>query len=170
MSVKVEIKVEAEPMAEFMLYHIYMSKAGLFALALGLMNVGLTLAFFFKKEYLLAGLFIFFVLLIFSVFPFFIRKKVTEKMRKSKQLGEIVTYEFMDDGIVTTTANDSGKASWSRFKRAIGRKQIIILYDKNKQAIVLPVDQLGEQHDDVVEMIFANMPAPAVRMRRPNKK
>ena len=63
-----------------------------------------------------------------------------------------------------------GKASWSKFKRAVARKRIIILYTAEKQAIVLPIDQMGDQYTAVVDLIYANMPAPAVRIRRMDGK
>lgn len=166
MSVKVEVKLDVESMADFMIYHIYTSGAGMTALILGMLNVGLTIAFVMKRQFLLAAVFLLFVCLVFIVFPVFIRKKVIKQMQNSRRLEETVTYEFMDDGILTTTSEDSGKASWSKFKRAISRKQIIFLYDAQKRAIILPVSQLGDRYTEIVDMIFAHMPAPAVRIRR----
>lgn len=170
MSVKVNIKVDAESMADFMIYHIYTSKAGFFALVLGVLNIGFTIAFFRKGEVLLMYLFALFALLILVVFPYFIRKKVRKQMQNSNRLGEEVTYEFMEDGIITTTKDDSGKASWGKFKRAVARKSVLFLYDSQRRAIVLPIGQLGEQYKDIVELIYAHMPAPAVRIRRMGKK
>ena len=40
------------------------------------------------------------------------------------------------------------------------------MYTAEKQAIVLPIDQMGDQYTAVVDLIYANMPAPAVRIRR----
>ena len=111
-------------------------------------------------------MFLAFAFLILGIFPYFIRRKVAKQMQNSKKLGALVTYEFDDGGITTTTADDSGKASWSKFKRAVARKRIIILYTAEKQAIVLPIDQMGGQYTAVVDLIYANMPAPAVRIRR----
>lgn len=166
MSVKLEVKLDAQSMTDFMIYHIYTSGAGMTAIVLGMLNVGLTIAFVMRQQYLLAVVFCAFVLLIFGAFPAFIKNKVKKQMANSKRLEETVTYEFMEDGIVTTTSADSGKASWSKFKRAISRKRIIFLYDKQRRAIILPVVQLGDRYTEVVDMIFANMPAPAVRIRR----
>ena len=91
-------------------------------------------------------------------------------MQNSRRLDIPVTYEFDDYGIETTTPDDSGKASWSKFKRAVSKKRIIILYDAQKRAIILPVDQMAEEYTAVVDMIYAHMPAPAVRIRRLDKK
>lgn len=170
MSVKVEIKIDAEAMADFMIYHIYTSKVGILAFILGILNIGVSVVFMMKKEFPLMILFLFFVFLIFCIIPYLIRRKVRKQMQNSKHLGDLVTYEFTEDGIITTTSSDSGKASWGKFKRAISRKYIIILYDTQKQAIVLPLDQIEEQYTEVMDMIFAHMPVPAVRIRRTDKK
>lgn len=169
MPVKVEIKLDVDSMAEFMIYRIYTSMPGIVSIVLGVLNVGLVFAFFRKEDFLLAALFIVFALLLLVGFPYYIRYKVG-KMKDSRRLTETVTYEFTEDGIVTTTSEDSGKASWSKFKRAISKKRSIILIDHQKQAIILPIAQLGEQYTPVMDMIFEHMPVPAVRIRRLDKK
>lgn len=166
MSVKVEVKMNMESMSDFMIYHIYTSGAGMLAIILGMLNVGLTAAFMLNGRFLLMGLFLIFALVIFVLFPAFIKKKVGKQLANSRRIEETVTYEFMEDGIITTTSEDSGKASWSKFKRAASRKQIIILYDAQKRAIILPAAQLGDKYTEIVDMIFDHMPAPAVRIHR----
>ena len=63
------------------------------------------------------------------------------------------------------TADDSGKAEWAHFTKALSRKRIIILYDGERHAIVLPVDELGDQYRPVVDMIRTHMPASAMKIR-----
>lgn len=169
MSVKVKIRLDVDSMAEFMIHRIYTSMPGIVSILLGVLNVGLVFAFFRKEEYLLAVLFIVFALLLLVGFPYYIRYKVG-KMKDSRRLTETVAYEFTEDGIITTTSEESGKASWSKFKRAISKKRSILLFDHQKQAIILPVAQLGEQYTAVVDMIYEHMPVPAVRIRRMDKK
>lgn len=166
MPVKVEVKLDVDSMADFMVYNIYTSGPGMVALILGVLNMGLAVSFIMKGDFLLVLMFLAFAFLILGIFPYLIRRKVAKQMQNSKKLGALVTYEFDDGGITTTTADDSGKASWSKFKRAVARKRIIILYTAEKQAIVLPIDQMGDQYTAVVDLIYANMPAPAVRIRR----
>lgn len=170
MSVKVEVRMDVESMTEFMLYHIYTSSAGLLTLVLGLLNIGFTVSFALKGNYLYAVLFLVFTLLILVAFPGFIKKKVRSQMENAAKLKEPITYEFDDGGITTTTAADGSKMPWEKFKKAVSRKNIIILYDFSKHAIILPIEQLGEEYAAVVDMIFAHMPAPAVRMAKPGNK
>lgn len=165
MQAKVEIRMDAKSMADFMVYHIYSGMAGITALLLGVLNIGLTVSFAVKREFLLMAVFLAFAFLILFGLPAFIRNKVGKQMQNSR-LADPVTYEFDDEGVTTTTESDSGVASWSMFKRAVSRKGIIILYDPQKRAIILPVEQLGEAYTDIVDMIYAHMPAPAVRIRR----
>ena len=54
-------------------------------------------------------MFLAFAFLILGIFPYLIRRKVAKQMQNSKKLGALVTYEFDDGGITTTTADDSGK-------------------------------------------------------------
>ena len=170
MSVKVEVKMDVQSMVDFMTYHIYSGAVGIGSFILGGINIGLTMAFAMKGKYLFMGLFLIFALIIFFIFPYIIKRKVERQMQNSRRLDIPVTYEFDDYVIETTTPDDSGKASWSKFKRAVSKKRIIILYDAQKRAIILPVDQMAEEYTAVVDMIYAHMPAPAVRIRRLDKK
>ena len=169
MPVKVEVRLDVDSMAEFMIHRIYTSMPGIVSIALGVLNVGLVYAFYRKEEFLLAVLFVVFALLLLVGFPYYIRYRV-EKMKDSRRFTETVAYEFTEEGITTTTSEDSGKASWSKFKRAISKKRSIILFDHQNQAVILPIVQLGEQYTPVVDMIFSHMPAAAVRIRRLDKK
>lgn len=170
MPVKVEIRLDAQSMTEFMIYHIYTGMVGILTLVLGVLNVALTVVFAMQKDFLLMALFLFFAALIWIAFPYFIKIKVTNQMKSSRRLNVPVTYTFDESGVETITPDDSGKASWGKFKRAVSRKGILILYDAAKRAIILPVDQLGENYTGIVDMIYANMPAPAVRIRRLDQK
>lgn len=165
MSVVVDVKLDVESMADFMIYQIYSSISGVVALVLGFLNLGLTVAFARQKNYFLMAVFLVFAFLILFAFPMYIRHRVG-KLKDSKRMTEVVTYEFAEDGIITTTAEDTGKASWARFKKAASKKRIIMLFDDKKNAIILPVDRLGEDYTAVVDLIYDHMPAPAVRIRR----
>ena len=164
MPVKVEIRMNAELMADFMVYHIFTSGAGMMAIVLAALNMGFAVALAIKGRYAYAVLFFLVAVIIVAGFPKMIRAKVVKRMKNSRKLTEPVTYELDDQGIETTTQDDHGKASWGKFKRALLHKKLIILYDPEKRAIILPIDQLGDQHDAVVEMIRTHMPAQAVKI------
>lgn len=165
MSVKIDVKLDVQSMGDFMIHQIFTSVAGITAIVLGIFNIALSYAFLKRQEYIQMVVFILFAILILWVFPWFVRYRV-RKMKDSRQMTETVTYEFSEDGITTITSKDSGKASWKRFKKAVSKKQIVILYADKKQAIILPVSQMGENYTAIVDMIYEHMPAPAVRIRR----
>ncbi len=81
------------------------------ALILGVLNMGLAVSFIMKGDFLLVLMFLAFAFLILRIFPYLIRRKVAKQMQNSRACAP-VTYEFDDGGITTTTADDSGKASW----------------------------------------------------------
>lgn len=169
MPVKVEIKMSIERMADFMVYHIFTSGAGMMAIVLAAVNMGFSVALAIKGRYGYTALFVLVAVIIIAGFPKLIRMKVRKRLQNSKRLTEPITYEFDEQGIKTTIQDDSGKASWSKFKRAVSHNNLIILYDPEKRAIILPIEQIGEQYDAVVEMIRTHMPAQSVRIRTPEK-
>lgn len=167
MPVKVEIKMNVDLMADFMVYHIFTSGVGMMAIILAAVNMGFSVALAIKGRYAYTVLFFLVAVVIMAGFPQLIRMKVKKRLQNSKQLTEPVIYEFDEQGIKTTIKDDSGKASWSKFKRAVLHKNLLILYDPEKRAIIIPVEQISDQYEAVVEMIRTHMPAQAVRIRTP---
>ena len=96
MPVKVEVKLDVDSMADFMVYNIYTSGPGMVALILGVLNMGLAVSFIMKGDFLLVLMFLAFAFLILGIFPYLIRRKVAKQMQNSKKLGALVTYEFDD--------------------------------------------------------------------------
>ncbi len=162
--------MDVPSMIDLTMNRIYTSGAGIAALVLAVLNILFFIVLAFRGEYLKMLTFLIFPALVLAVFPWFVGHKVERQMKNAVKLKEPVIYEFDDEGITTTTVDDSGKASWGKFKRAVSKKSAIILYDASKQAIVLPIGQLGEDYTAVVDMIFAHMPAPAVRITRTDRR
>ena len=102
MPIEIKVKMDVDSMTDFMFYHIYSGSAGMMTLGLGALNVGCTIAFFLRGDYLMMLLFIVFAVLLLGVFPVFIRKKVAKQMKNSKRLGVEVDYKFDEEGIETT--------------------------------------------------------------------
>ena len=165
MPVEVKVTLDVESMSEFMIYHIYTSRVGAFLLALGALNVGLAVAFALHGEAMLTLVFAVFAILVFFGMPASIKSRVAS-MKDSRRMTESVTYEFSEEGIKTTTSEKTGKASWGKFQKAISKKHILILYDDKKNAIILPIAQLGEKYQQIIDIITAQMPENAVRIKR----
>lgn len=165
MSVTVEVRLDAKSMADFMVYHIFTGKAGILTLVLGGLNVGFAVTFISGGRFGLAGMFVAFAILVLAGIPYLIRKKVMNQVEASERLRALIRYTFDEEGIETVTPDDSGKAEWAHFTKALSRKRIIILYDGERHAIVLPVDELGDQYRPVVDMIRTHMPASAMKIR-----
>lgn len=165
MPLRVEIKMNAELMADFMVYHVFMSGKGMAAFVLAALNIGFSVALAVKGKYAYAALFFVIALIVVIGFPKIIRAKTLKQMRTSKRLEEPITYEFDEQGVRTTIGEDSGKASWGKFVKATSFQNLIVMYDPEKRAIIMPKEQLGEQCMAVVEMIRAHMPEDAVRIK-----
>lgn len=170
MPVELKIKLDSASMSEFMLYHIYTGPVGILTLILAVLNAGSVYVFAVRREWGMMLLFLVFVILILAVLPMYIRRRVVKQMEHSRQAAAEVTYIFSEEGIETITEDDRGKASWQVFKKAVSRKRILILYARSGQAIILPLSQMEEEYTAIVDLIFAHMPAPAVRIRRTDGK
>lgn len=165
MEVKVKISLDVQAMTEFMLYQIYTGGAGIAVLVLGALNAGLAVAFAVRGEWMMVLVFAVFALLLFFGFPAVIRSRVNALQGKRKFV-KPVEYRFGEEGIETEAQERVRKVPWEQFAKAVERKHILILYDKEKHPLVLPVDQLGEDLGAVKEMIAAHLPQAAVRFKK----
>lgn len=164
MEVSVKVTLDRESMSEFMIYHIYTSGIGAAILALGALNAGFAAAFAVRGEWIMVLVFAVFAFLLLAGFPFAIRSRVAS-MEGSKRLTEAVEYRFTEEGIQTITSERTGQAQWKRFQKAVQRKHILILYDAQRHAIILPVAQMGDRYEKVTAMIREHMPPAAVRIK-----
>lgn len=166
MAVKVEVKLDVPSVTDFTIHHICSGKIGIFRNVLGVLNVALAVAFLVKQQIALAVVFALFAAFVLGGLKMIIRNRVTKQMEHSNRLSMPVTYEFSEKGILTTTESDSGMASWDAFKRAVTTKKILILYSNSGQAIILPLNQIEVEYKEIADLIYENMPAPAVRVQR----
>ncbi len=170
MPIKVDIRLDEESMIEYTLHQVYSKGAGILSIIMGILNIALVYVFLQRGEYGKMVLFAGMAVLILVGFPIYIRRSMKKQLQGHERIGVPVAYEFSDSGIKTSTGGRSGQASWGTFKKAASRKGIIMLFDAKKQAIVLPTEQLGDHYTEIVDLIFKKMPAPAVRIRRIDKK
>lgn len=166
MPIKVEIRMNAELMADFMVYHIFTSKRGMTAFALAALNLGFSVALAVKGNFPYAAMFFVIAVGIVLGFPKLVRTKTLKQMKASERLKEPVFYEFDEQGIRTTIGEESGKASWGKFVKAVSYQNLVIIYDPEKRAIIMPREQLASQYEAVVEMIRTHLPEGSVRIKK----
>lgn len=170
MPISVDIKLDEQSIIDYSMYQIYTRGVGVVSIILGVINVLFVYVFFRRGEYIQLAIFALFAVLVIFVLPAVLKNSIKKNISKDKRLDYPVTYEFSEEGIKTIVGKKSGKASWKAFAKAISRKRIIVLFDTKKQSIILPVAQLGDNYTEIVDLIFNNMPAPAVRINRLDRK
>ncbi|MDR1017112.1 MAG: YcxB family protein [Lachnospiraceae bacterium] len=168
--IRVDTELDLNYIANYMLYNIYMGKVGIIAVILGALDIGFAVRFYQNKKIPLVVLSAIFVVVIFIVIPFIINMVVSKKAAQSKMVGAKATYEFSDEGVRTTTEYDSGLASWKRFSKVFRRKDVLVIRADTGQDLLVPIPQIGEQFDALIDLFYANMPAPNVRIMKKPKK
>ena len=106
-----------------------------------------------------------FALFLLFGFPAVIKNRVSTLQGKKKFI-KPVEYIFDQKGIQTVAADKEKTVAWENMRKAVSRKHILILYDDKKHAMVLPVAQLGEEYEAVVDMISAHIPPAGVHIRK----
>lgn len=89
MPVKVEVKLDVDSMADFMVYNIYTSGPGMVALILGVLNMGLAVSFIMKGDFLLVLMFLAFAFLILAFSHTLLEEKWQSRCRTPRSLARL---------------------------------------------------------------------------------
>lgn len=166
--IKVEVKIKVGDMYNFFMYHTYSRVSGILSAFFGLAMFGL-LAYTYGEVtqsqsflYFLFGLFF----LVFNPLNFYARAHKQVKTIPTFQ--ETIYYTFKNEGITTKQNNESATVKWSEVQKVVSSGRSIIIYLSKVRANILPKESIGENYNDLVEMIQKNIEPSKVKIKVKN--
>lgn len=152
--IRIKVRTGLNDLYAFMMYHNYTHFNGIFGLICGILCLiaGLGFAERLGSWFIVAD--IIGVLYTFGT-PVILYSRAKKQTKKSIVFANDIIY-FMDmDGFSVKVAAESARSEWSDVTsvRVVGKR--IFIYMGIKNAHILPIDQLGNQLDDVVSLIKA---------------
>jgi len=165
MSVKISVQMEEKYMYDFMVYHTYTHMSGILGAVIGVIALGLGISTLSKGDAQAAMPAFLVAVLFLIVNPMTTKKRAKMQVEKTEMFQKPLEYEFSEEGVTVRQDDLEMLNPWDDFQKAISTRKSVILYVTKLRAIIFPKACMGDQYEEVVEMIRANMPASRVKIR-----
>lgn len=165
MSVKFNVKITEKDIVDFQLYHARTHMVGIVSLVAILTCVGLSVWNATITNISDAMMF----LVCAGILYFFPRQQLKAKAKRQIKNSEMfqheLEYEFNDIGFITRQGDLEVPNEWSGVEKIVSTKRSVIVYMSRVRAIIFPKRYIGEQYEDLLILIRANVPKEKVKIR-----
>ncbi len=159
MELEFDVKIQANDLYDYMLYHTYHGTQGILGSCVGAMAVLLFLANH-QVIYLIAGI----VLLAYLPWNLFIKSR--QQMLGNPAFKKPLHYTLNEEGICVSQDGVTECQKWEDMHKAVATSKSIIVYTSRINACIFPRRELGLQEQEVIAYISTHMDAGKVNIKR----
>ena len=158
MEVRLNVKINAKDIYDYMLYHQYNSAAGLIGSGVGALMV---VAFFMNRHFifLIAGV----VILLYLPCTLFLKSRQQALLNPVFQ--QEMEYVLNGEGLTIRQGDAEETQGWEQMYKAVSTSKSIIIYTSPVNATIIPKRCMEDFKMDVIRVICVNMPAKKVKIR-----
>lgn len=160
MELKIDIKMTTSALYDYNVHHTYTSASGLLGTTVGAL---LIVGFSMDTRYiamLVAGL----IILFYSPITLYTRSK--KQMLLNPAFKEPLHYILNDEGVTVSNGDEDMTVEWSSMYKAYSTNQSIILATGKKNAWIFPKKDLGEDRNQLIQIISTHMPPDKVKIKQ----
>lgn len=158
MEVRIQVKINASDLYDYMMRHQYTSASGVIGSGVGGI---LTVCGLFLKEwaFVLAGL----VVLLYLPVTLFLKSR--QQIKFNKAFAQEMTYILNEEGLTVQVGEESGSCPWEQIVKAVSTTRSIFLYTSSINATIIPKRFLNDKKEDVIRVICTHMPPRKVKIK-----
>lgn len=154
-TLKIELKVA--DMYEFLLRHAYTSAVGLVGVMISLIALVLFFLNLSNSDMQQRILLLVIASLFTIINPIQLRMKARQQVSLNPMFKIPLEYEFSDEGITVRQNDQQNDLEWKDAYKVVETKKLIILYFSKATGFILPKEQMGNQQEDLLALIKANV-------------
>lgn len=154
-----DVKITANDLYDYMLYHTYHGTQGLIGSCVGAMAILLFLANH-QVIYLIAGI----VLLVYLPWNLFIKSR--QQMLATPAFKKPLHYTLNEEGICVSQDGVTECQKWEDLHKAVATSKSIIVYTSKIHACIFPRREFAAQEQEVIGYISTHMDPKKVNIRR----
>lgn len=165
MKVQFSVKMKAKYMYNFLISHIYKSFVGLFSVLIGVAAIGM--AFYSYHSGTSSYILCYAVVALLALFypPVMLWRRAKQQVLRSPVFKNPSNYEVDLNGIKVTQEDKDAFASWKELYMVRSTGKCLIVYMDKKRAMIWPRECIGDQYENLVELIHDNMSSEKVKIR-----
>lgn len=158
MELEIDVKMTANALYDYMLYHTYHSFAGILGAVVG---VFLVLVFVSGQSpiYLIAGL------VVLGYLPYALFTRSRRQYLSTPAFKEPLKYIFTDEGVSVSQNEVTESMIWADMVKAVSTPTSIILYTSKVNASIFPKKDLGDKKALLIQAISTHMDPKKVKIR-----
>ena len=165
MSVKFSVKMKTEYMYDFMLHYNYTHVSGLLGVVIGILALGYGIFGVIGGDVAGAMLWFLFAIFFLVLTPKTMKMRAKSQIEKAEMFQKPLDYELSEAGITVRQDEQQVTNPWASVSKAVSTKKSIIVYMGRVRALIFPKECLGEQYEEAVKMLRANIPAAKVKIK-----
>lgn len=164
MNIKFEVKMTQKIMYNFLLHHAYNSISVLITNVFGVLAAVLGVTMLSEDAgkgimYLLLGV------VVIAYTPLSLYLSAKKQIKLSPVFKEAITYTFTEEGLTSSQNQTTTEAPWNTMVKAVSTSKSIIIYTGRNRATILPKEAMGEQYENVLQMISTHMEPSKVKIK-----
>ena len=159
MSIKIDVKLTAWDMYEYMMYHTYRNTMqGLFGIIFGCILIG---AFFatFKWLYLIAGV------LLVGYIPVALYFSAKKQIISTDVFKETMHYTMNDEGVSIDVLEQHDEKTWDAVTKVVSTRGLLIIYTNRVTASLFPKSAMGNDYEKVIELIKNHVEKSKIKVK-----
>lgn len=158
MELEIDVKMTANALYDYMLYHTYHSFAGILGAVVG---VFLVIVFVSGQSpiYLIAGL------VVLGYLPYALFTRSRRQYLSTPAFKEPLKYIFTDEGVSVSQNEVTESMIWADMVKAVSTPTSIILYTSKVNASIFPKKDLGDKKALLIQVISTHMDPKKVKIR-----
>ena len=155
MTDRFDVKLTADDMFRFHMYHTYTSVQGILSLVVGTLLLALVL---FSDRFSSAATAVPYgllaVVMIVSI-PISLRLRAKQQVKASDVLSRTLQFQLREDGIFVQVQGLEEEAllPWDGIYKAVTTKHNLLIYSNRVTAYIIPKDQVKEQLPDIYQAL-----------------
>ena len=152
MEVKFSVKTTAKSLAKFMINNTYRKLTGIIWIIFSIVVVAVTVYTWSSVDMRSSILMILLASLYTIINPVMLIYKAHRQVKTNESFKEPLNYSLDDKGVTVSQGEDSESTSWDETWKLVKYGDQIILYITTMRAFIWPIEQIGDQYDDVIRL------------------
>lgn len=164
MNIKFKVKMTEKIMYNFLLHHAYNSASVLIGNVFGILVAVLGVSMMAEDPgkglmYLFLGA----AVILYTPFSLYLSAK--RQIKSSGVFKEPITYTISDEGLTSSQNGTTTEALWDSMMKVVSTTKSIVIYTGKNRATILPKEAMGDQYENVVQMISTHVAPSKVKIK-----
>lgn len=168
MPIKFDIKLTADDMYRFNMYHAYTSLQGILSVVMGLFIIGVIVVSEQFQDFLTALPYIALACVFLLYIPVTLRFRSKRQIFASEILKGVLHYTLTTEGIVVSAGNEEEQATlpWNYVYKIVTTKSNILIYSNRVNAYIIPKQQIQGQITDIYDVFENEVESYKLKIKR----